>query len=78
MQDHSFDQKGPPNQKQKMQGPDPNHFDPSYFQGHNWHTADLKQNERYYKIARENYERDGVQTFHTITPMEIHVHRIDF
>ena len=63
LQDHNFQQTGPPNQKQKMAGPDPNHFDPSYFQGHDWHTADLKSNEKYYKIARQNYERAGVPLF---------------
>ena len=45
--------------RQLMKGEDPNHFDSSYFQGHEWHTADLKNNERFYGFARQEYEKDG-------------------
>ena len=54
--DHYFKQTGKPNSKQMMKHDDPNHFDSSYFKGHNWHLADLKRNEQHYKIARKFYE----------------------
>lgn len=58
--DHSFDQKGDPNQLQNMTGRDPNHFDPNYFGGgQHWHLADLSRSEKHYRIARKTYEADG-------------------
>ena len=59
--DHYFEQQGAPNSMQTMKGDDPNHFDSSYFKGNQWHLADLKQNEKHYKIARDEYEKDGRQ-----------------
>jgi FkbM family methyltransferase len=59
--DHHFEQQGTPNSMQTMKGDDPNHFDSSYFKGNQWHLADLKQNEKHYKIARDEYEKDGRQ-----------------
>ena len=57
--DHNFEQRGKANQAQRMRGPDPNHFDPRYFQNHKWHTADLKRSEEHYKIARRVFEAEG-------------------
>eukprot|EP01050_Picozoa_sp_SAG11_P027764 SAG11_NODE_7158_length_1185_cov_1.482505_2_plen_112_part_01 len=57
--DHSFQQTGGANQLQTMKGEDPNHFDPSYFQGNKWHTADLARNEEHYRIAKKYFEDHG-------------------
>ena len=59
--DHNYKQQGAPNSMQTMKGDDPNHFDSSYFKGNQWHLADLKQNEKHYNIARDEYEKDGRQ-----------------
>jgi FkbM family methyltransferase len=59
--DHNYKQQGAPNSMQTMKGDDPNHFDSTYFKGNQWHLADLKQNEKHYKIARDEYEKDGRQ-----------------
>ena len=57
--DHSYVQAGRPNEKQVFKGADNNHFDQSYFTGQEWHTADLRNNEKYYEVARRQYLRDG-------------------
>ncbi len=57
--DHNFKQKGKPNEKQKMQGNDPNHFDPNYFKGNEWQLADLENSEISYMIAKYMFENDN-------------------
>lgn len=57
--DHNFQQKGKPNEEQKMEKEDPNHFDPRYFQGQQWHLADLESSELSYNMARIAYEKAG-------------------
>lgn len=59
--DHNFFQQGNPNEKQKMNEDDPNHFDPNYFKGQEWHLADLENSEVYYLIAKYFYENKGCQ-----------------
>jgi hypothetical protein len=55
--DHSFKQTGKPNEKQRMQSNDPNHFHPDYFKGHDWQLADLEASELAYKTANFFYTR---------------------
>jgi hypothetical protein len=61
--DHNFVQQGNPNEKQVMGSSDPNHFDPNYFKGQEWHLADLEHSEIFYTIAKYMFERDGRQIF---------------
>ena len=39
--------------------PDPNHFDPRYFQGKTWQAADTDHMAATYALARQHYEADG-------------------
>lgn len=57
--DHNFKQTGNPHEEQKMEGDDPNHFDPDYFKGQQWHLADLKGSEVSYSLADYAYQRTG-------------------
>lgn len=36
-----------------------NHFDENYFAGKQWHLAGLEHNERYYGIAKRQFEQAG-------------------
>ncbi len=56
--DHRYRYLGLPNEPHALQGPDPNHFDPSYFSGHTWDNPDLANSERFYAMARSAYEAD--------------------
>jgi hypothetical protein len=53
--DHNFQQKGSPNELQKLTTDDINHFHPDYFKGQNWHLADLDGSELSYSIAKYEY-----------------------
>jgi hypothetical protein len=58
--DHHYDTQGPANTVVVSQGEDPNHFHPDYFgKGFRWQLPDLVGSERAYKMARENFARDG-------------------
>ncbi len=57
--DHSFAQRGKPNELQTMHGEDVNHFDPNYFKGQKWQLADLDASEISYFMARLFYEKHG-------------------
>lgn len=54
--DHSFNQTGEFNEKQRFEGDDSNHFDPSYFANMNWQLADLPNSEKSYARAKQEYE----------------------
>jgi hypothetical protein len=57
--DHRYTYEGNPNELKSMDGPDPNHFIDSYFQGCEWNNPDLNRSEESYSIARHTYELDG-------------------
>ncbi len=59
--DHNFpDAGGKPNEAQKMEGADRNHFSPNYFGfGQQWDLPDLSNSEISYRAARAAYEADG-------------------
>ena len=58
--DHHFIQSGAPNSAQTAAGPDPNHFDSSYFgKGTTWDLADLDHSENAYRSAKDNFAADG-------------------
>lgn len=57
--DHRFVYDGPPNAARRMEGPDPNHFDPGYFAGQVWDNPDLALSEASYAAARRVYEGAG-------------------
>lgn len=59
--DHSFQAEGAPNEKQHLEGADPNHFDPDYFADSEWHLPDLEASELSYHMARYFYRKDGRQ-----------------
>jgi hypothetical protein len=57
--DHKYDYMGVPNEAQVWIGPDPNHFDPTYFEGHQWHTPDLERSREAYFMAKKAFEGVG-------------------
>jgi hypothetical protein len=57
--DHSFKFVGDPLTYEKMQGDDPNHFDPNYFKDSVWGTPDHVAMERCYADARHAFETHG-------------------
>jgi hypothetical protein len=57
--DHRYSFEGSPNDKQKIEGDDPNHFDPDYFKGQEWQLPDLVNSKKYYRIAKEVFEGAG-------------------
>src|SRR3546814_433349 len=58
--DHRYEYNGTPNQTQRLDGPDPNHFSPDYFgNGQQWDNPDLAHSEESYRVARAEFERDG-------------------
>jgi hypothetical protein len=58
--DHSFVNAGPAHQVVTSSGPDPNHFDPSYFgAGYRWQLPDLDMSEAAYRMARGAFEAAG-------------------
>lgn len=59
--DHSYSYEGRPNEPRKLEGADPNHFDPRYFSDQTWDNPDLANSERYYAMARDAFEADGHQ-----------------
>lgn len=61
--DHNFKFEGKPLEIKKMEGSDPNHFDPNYFKGMHWGLPDLETSEMYYKVAKEIYEKNGRKIF---------------
>ncbi len=60
--DHRYQFDGQPNEIRRMEGPDPNHFDGSYFGGgQKWDNPDLERSEESYRLARQVYQDDGRQ-----------------
>lgn len=59
--DHRYLFDGGPNEQNVWQGDDPNHFDPNYFKGHQWHNPDLERSEQAYTMAREVFDNNGVR-----------------
>lgn len=59
--DHDYVYEGEPNEKQVLQGDDPNHFDPNYFKDAMWNLPDLKASEHAYRLALQAFEKDGRQ-----------------
>lgn len=58
--DHRYAYNGEPNQTQRLDGPDPNHFSPDYFgHGQHWDNPDLAHSEESYRIARAEFEGSG-------------------
>jgi len=61
--DHNFQYSGRPNEKQLMQGKDPNHFDSRYFQNCEWQLPDLEASELAYRAANFYFKRSGRQIY---------------
>lgn len=61
--DHNFKFQGSPNERQYLSGDDPNHFDPDYFAGKEWHLPDLEASEMAYHLANYFYKKDGRRIF---------------
>jgi len=58
--DHNYNTQGKPNTTVVSQGADPNHFNPNYFgKDFRWQLPDLDTSEVGYRMAREEYEKDG-------------------
>ena len=57
--DHSFMQKGSPNETQMMTGHDRNHFHEDYFKGQKWQLADLNRSEFHYRLAKDRFVNEG-------------------
>jgi hypothetical protein len=56
--DHNFHSSGKPNEKQRLEGPDINHFHPDYFGNQEWHLPDLEASELSYHLARFYFHKD--------------------
>ena len=62
--DHNFNAVGAPHETQVREGDDPNHFHPDYFaSGVKWNLPDLETSETAYKLAYDEFQRDGRQIF---------------
>ena len=61
--DHNFACVGNPNEEQRLEGNDSNHFDPRYFSGQQWHLPDLEGSEMAYSMAKFAFERKGGAIF---------------
>ncbi|NOX41210.1 MAG: hypothetical protein GXP05_12075 [Alphaproteobacteria bacterium] len=60
--DHNYIFAGDPNKEIVADGPDPNHFDNSYFgKGTRWNLPDIELSEKAYGLARQAFEADGRQ-----------------
>jgi hypothetical protein len=58
--DHSYKDKGRPNETIVSQGDDRNHFDPGYFgKGFRWQLPDLETSEIAYQLAKKQFEGSG-------------------
>jgi len=58
--DHRYEFDGSPNQQVVSPGPDPNHFNESYFgEGFTWNNPDLARSEESYRMARSIFESDS-------------------
>ena len=56
--DHRFHTQGDPHRLVTSEGPDLNHFDPSYFgEGVEWNLPDLQTSELAYMLARYHFSR---------------------
>ena len=59
--DNSFKVSGNPNEIQRLDQNDSNHFDPNYFKNQCWGLPDLKGSEEAYLIAKEYFLSKGIQ-----------------
>lgn len=57
--DHRYEFQGNPNDETRLEGADPNHFDPGYFGNQTWDNPDLANSEHFYAMAREVFETAG-------------------
>lgn len=57
--DHRYQTTQTPNAEGFLRGPDPNHFDPSYFGDKYWDAPNLIENERSYTVSRAMFEAEG-------------------
>ena len=58
--DHRYEYTGKPNEAQRLDGSDPNHFSPDYFGGgQTWDNPDLVNSEESYRVARAEFEKAG-------------------
>ena len=61
--DHNFTTPGNPNEKQFLQGDDPNHFSSNYFGNQEWQLPDLEASELSYRLAKFHFNRAGRQIY---------------
>lgn len=54
--DHRFIYQGEPNEERILHGNDVNHFSQSYFRGQKWDNPDLRNSEKFYRIAKKVFE----------------------
>ena len=59
--DHRYHFDGKPHELHVLNGPDPNHFSPAYFENSSWNNPDLESAEEALRLARSHYEADGRQ-----------------
>lgn len=73
--DHNFQQKGKPNEEQKLEGDDNNHFHPDYFKGQQWHLADLEGNEASYALAKHQFHAHGREILDATVNGKLNIYR---
>lgn len=72
--DHRFASEGPPHQRVRQVGGDPNHFRDDYYgNGTVWQLPDLRQSERGYRSARAVFEADGRSVINATPNTALHV-----
>jgi len=59
--DHKYVFSGEPNKANFLKGKDINHFSDIYFANQSWDNPDLKNSEKYFRIAKEVFIRDNRQ-----------------
>jgi len=57
--DHRFVGVEKPDEEQKWEGDDPNHFSPEYFRNLLWYTPNLEESAKSFAKANEIYEKSG-------------------
>lgn len=62
--DHNFSCSGKPNDIQKREGEDANHFDPNYFAaGQYWGLPNLDKSELGYRVARRYFDERNIKIY---------------
>lgn len=71
--DHYFPQSGRPHETLWAEASDANHFSPNYFSNQLWHAPDLEMNEKYYLLAKQEFEKSGRHLYNASTTTRLEI-----